>query len=207
MIEIKALILGWLLGLLSPAIIEAIKNGHRRNKLKKGINAELLDRKGIMTALTWTINKHTGNLTNEFLDWFEKNGEISVATALTPALLTQLRAIPENNRYRLCYPNGNEGGGLGIIEYDLPLLNSHLHELIILDIETQGRLLGILKNLNMFNQLVLRLRSKLEMTFDSSITDTNHDRINHDLNEGYKTLAKRARTIVDLISEHLMIDV
>ena len=69
--KILTLLLGWLLGLLSPALHERIRRGYRRSELSKALHAELSERRFDMAKVAFLFQTRKGSLPDDFLAWME----------------------------------------------------------------------------------------------------------------------------------------
>ena len=199
------IIFGWLLGLLAPSIVERIRRLYRTNDLIDAINAELHEHTYLMAIVAYQLNKYSGKLTDEFLDWFESivtNYKGEEPSKSIEEIIPLLREIPQAKRYDEFHPNGDDGKGVGLMEYNLPLLNIHLNEIALLPIKSQTSLLRILKKQGLYNQRVVFLKQQLEKTF-SPLSDTNHEIVLKTLKAGYLDLAKDSKKIAELASQQV----
>ena len=62
-------ILGWLLGLLAPTIVDAIRDKRETKTIKATLFAELQELKYRLVLLVYRIESKHGNLNKEFFQW------------------------------------------------------------------------------------------------------------------------------------------
>lgn len=194
---------GWLLGLLAPAIVEKIRQRYRTKSLKAAMAAELHELQYLMALVSYKLNDYSGLLTDEFLGWLDvilQNYKGDEPAESMRQLLPRLREVSAADRYATSYPRGDEGRGVGLIEYNLPLLSAHVNELLIMPLDFQTWALRITKKLDMLNQRSVHLQKKLDETFNPALSAQNHDNLVADLKAGYKDVATQAKKIADLIS-------
>ena len=69
MVNMSDMIIGWLLGLLSPVIVDAIKNGREVTKTYVAIKSELNEVAYRMVLASYATSTHLGTANHEFLKW------------------------------------------------------------------------------------------------------------------------------------------
>lgn len=195
--------IGWALGLLSPMIIEKIKRHYKLKELRKAIQNELDELQYVLALTAYRLHDHNGELTDEFLNWFENtisnyNGDEPKENFME--LLPTLRNVPESERFSVIYPDGRNNIGVGLISQITPLLDAHINDIASMPLIYQSRLLRVKKRLHSYNQNVTFLQKKLDDTFNESLSEYNHANIRHDIRNGYKNIAKMARITADLCS-------
>src|SRR5215831_14541579 len=67
--EVLVLLAGWLLGLLSPQIVETIGRRYRRPELMRSIYVELDELRYKLLTIRCMIRQHYGTLDREFVTW------------------------------------------------------------------------------------------------------------------------------------------
>lgn len=192
----EQLMLGWLLGLLSPAVVEEIRRRRRLRLLEQAMAQELHEVQYMMALKAFIIRQRSAKLDNEFLSWFEQ-----IAASYTGqepskdfiALAQALRSVPANQR----------GGfdpkkGLTLTEGCAPLLSTHTNEIALFPIPSQKLLLNVSKEIGFYNQHVAYLRRLFDKTFDN-LSEINRKNIQQNLEDGYEFLAQRSVRIANAI--------
>jgi len=86
-------------------------------------------------------------------------------------------------------------------EHSLPFLDAQTTDVGLLSMKRKQGVWRIKMHLDLFNQQIPFLRSQFDRTFDDSLSDTNREGIQTNLNVGYKRLEEKARLIAELISQ------
>lgn len=200
--ELAALLLGWLLGLLSPLIVDAVK--HRRDVSQGRIailselselaivlamagyracqEAGLLDRGSLLWArgiVSFSGDRHRGFL--ETIDEMLKYTDEQLA-AVAAHCATSARTSPMLQ----CYP--------------APLLDSRVAALWTFETDFQRRLLAVRRNLSLLDETVVQLRQYFRMTFEDH-SQGNRSRIDANIRQLYENYFERAKIITQQIAE------
>ncbi len=201
--QVLLIVCGWLLGLLSPAIVEQIRKNYRRAELTAAILVELHELQYKVALVAYRLNCHNQTLTDEFLNWIErivinykgpnpKDGMLEMIAGLQKA--------EQDQRARVLAFLRKPGKGVGMVQYSLSFIDAHLGEIALYPIPFQMGIVHIREQLNMYNQRIVIQQRYLEKTFDSSLSDDNRAAIVDDLESGYLDLAGRTRQIADAIA-------
>ena len=70
--EVAYILLGWLLGILSPGIINYISNYYKKNTLQRIIIGDLKDLKKRLVLLPYKINSNYGTVDKELFIWIKE---------------------------------------------------------------------------------------------------------------------------------------
>jgi len=71
-VNIFYLLLGWLLGILSPLIIDRVKRHHQKEEFKKGLLVELEDVRYRLAGAVYLISYRFGIYNRDLLNWMHK---------------------------------------------------------------------------------------------------------------------------------------
>ncbi len=193
----EQLLLGWLLGMLSPAIIEEIRRRRRLNRLQRAIALELHELQFQMAMHSFVFRQRNATrLDDDFLRWLEatikayKGNEPSESFL---ALISALLAVPIHQR-----GHRDPKRGLSLSEANAPLLNIHTSEIALFPVQSQAVLLNISQQVSFFNQQVSGLRRMFDRTFDN-LSNTSRENVLQNLEEGYQHLADRALLLAKII--------
>ena len=200
--SILSLILGWLIGIFSPGIVERIRRERRRRDLVRSILSELTSLQYMMAIVAYRLRSKLATVTDEFLDWLApivahydgpekpKGQEERVA---------KVREISQQQRREVDLYIESEGRGLTLKQYSLPFLQSVSNELPICSLDFQRRVLHVKGRLDVFNQHVSFLQAQYMKTFE--VTGKNYEAVTTNLSEGYSQLAEIAKGIANAIAE------
>lgn len=202
--SILALILGWLLGMLSPVIVDAIKSQRDARLGRAAIENELLEFASVLLAASFRIHGSSGQINRSFLEWLESKCEADSGNgrnAKRLAFARQILLLPDdqivNASQRLAAADGKSPR---LQKYPLPLLDHRISALHALDADTQVRILQIKRNVTLLDAIVDQSHEFFRMTF-SQISDQNHDLVRDNLWQTHNEYAYRAKLIVDQIHE------
>jgi len=198
------LFLGWLLGLLGPAIQERIKLHYITERIIAGIISELTELREHCSTLTVTIEAKAGRLTKELLSWqrtFQGERPLPPPLDQLSEVTQRLEQVDETvfNQLaaRLKMP---PGGGINLKELALPYTQTKLTDLELFSENGRIRILEILSRIRIFNQQVEESRFFFKLTFDASLSQTNHASASAQVQAAYNAASTQSRLIVELIT-------
>lgn len=194
----EQLFLGWLLGLLGPAIIDNIRRKRRIRALKESLALELHELQYTMTVKALVFRMRSGKADTVFFRWCDevmnryKGQEIDARLHESVKGILQLgpKNIPATDLKR----------GLALSDATASLLNVHTNEIAQFPIPVQAWLLKIVRELGYFNHQVVDNRRMFDRTYENQ-SPHNMQLIRTNLEEGYAGLDDRAVTIAKLIGK------
>lgn len=192
----EQLLLGWLLGMLSPAITEEVRRRRRLDRLQRAMALELHELQYQMAMKSFLLRQRKGRLDDDFLRWFDRTIKAYRGDELREpflALVPTLLSLPLQQR-----GNHDPKRGFSLSEANAPLLDIHTVEIALLPVQSQAVLLNISQQLSFFNQQVSHLRSMFDRTFDN-LTNTSRENVLLNLEEGYQQLGDRAFSVAKII--------
>ncbi len=204
--DIWMLIIGWLLGLLSPSIVLGIRNEYKRREVRSGIESELKELLNRMATVVSIIALRFGRYDKELVEWliplFEGYKGVNPSENILQLLKKQQKLDDKQFAEIVAYEKVDSELGLAVKKYKLPYLESKIGELSIFSEKSQRQALEILTNLHLFNEEVEEARFYFKLTYDSGISEENHLRASEGGNASYRNIGKRARIIVDRIKKY-----
>lgn len=207
--EIQAvlmLILGWLLGLLSPSIINYIQDKKKATKIKKSLLSEIEECQINMANIAYLIeSKYVAinhKLFDDLINIYENyNGINNYNDKLTR--FKELKELPkeELEKYskKLLYENMDKS--LSFKKYDLPYLKSRMNDISLLDENVQSNLLQLNFKLNLFNSEVEESKFHYQLTFSSEISEENQEINKQILKEKQLVILGQIKKIITLITK------
>lgn len=144
--EALFVILGWLFGLLSPAVVSEIGKGYKRKSLKIVIKNELNNLSFRLTGSYYLIQTHLGIKDKSSVAWvkriYEKHKEDCPEDILEG--LDKILKFPEEEFKALQNVfKATENIGLGLKKFSLPFTESILENIEIFDSKFQKDILNI----------------------------------------------------------------
>jgi hypothetical protein len=210
-IELPALLLGWLLGLLSPAIIEAIRVKYRRRDLAAAIRAEAQDLQYRAASMSFILAKQSGDLTREYLVWLKpklaqyKGNEPVQAVR---EIVEKLVEAPDQDLLAVAiHMRAEKGIGLSLKRIRASLIEASMASIVHFPPEYQLRIHEFRNQLDVLNQEIEATRESLWMTYDSSLSKENHERIEEDLVRKYNFVRGISMRVADRLQAIIDFDV
>lgn len=203
---ILMLILGWLLGLLSPSITNYIQEKQKSKKIKKSILAEVEECQMNMANIVYLIESNYITTNHSLLDYLipiyeNYNGINDYRNTLSR--LKKLRDLPEEKLEIVSQKNlyENFDKSLSFKKYDLPYLKSKINDISLLEEDFQKNLLQLIFKLNLFNSEIEESKFHYQLTFSNEISDENHEINKKTLKERQLVILNQTKQIITLITK------
>ena len=200
--KLAFLALGWLLGLLGPIVVDAIKRRRENTLGRAAILNELTELSGILATAAYGARMRLGTADRKFLEWLKITLEQHATTPrlqeFVPRLRTQLSWTDEQLRAVAEHMSADEGKGTMLQHYPVPLLDARVSALWSFDTSFQRQLLELRRDVAILDDLVDRSRKYFDMTF-TKLEGNNHQLVTENLTQTYALYADRAMAIVDQI--------
>lgn len=200
--KLAFLTLGWLLGLLGPVIVDAIKRKRENALGRAAILSELTELAGVLSTAAYGARMRLGTVDRQFLEWLKSALEQCATTPkfqeFIPRLRAQLSWTDDQLRAVAQHMSADDGKGTVLQYYPIPLLDARVSALWSFDTSFQRQLLEIRRNFAILDDVVDRSRKYFDMTF-TKIEGNNHELVAANLTQTYEVYAERAMIIVDLI--------
>jgi hypothetical protein len=197
------LILGWLLGILSPLIVERVRKQYQTNEVKQGIITELKETRSRLAAKVYLLASRLGRYDRNLLIWIsnalqEYEGS-EPKEELIQAIQNQLKLTDQQLSALAQTVKFKPGGGLSLKSYSLPFLNANLNLLSLFPIDFQTGILEIRAQIDLLNQEIEECRFFYGKTFDSGLSEENYHVIVDNTRAKYQLIESAARRIADSI--------
>ncbi|MEK7525435.1 MAG: hypothetical protein AAB561_00210 [Patescibacteria group bacterium] len=207
--DVLILILGWLLGLLGPVIVDAIKDKREAKAMKAALFSELHELQYRLMLSAYQIESRYGELNHEFFLWAQGilvgykgvNSSESLLKIIGPLLkLTdeQMKTYAQQTKQQ-----NQPISGLSLKKYSLSLLESYLSSLAKFDSKLRGHLLELKVHIAFINEVVDDARYYFRLSFQNNISPTNYDIANNNMIDSYKAYKSQARVAVEIIGKIL----
>lgn len=208
--ELLYLLLGWLLGLISPRIIDSIQAKYFRRDLARAIRSEAEDLQYRVAIMSFLLASKYGELSREYLVWlkpkllrYEGNEPVESIRKLAETL----HAAPDDQLVVLAaHMRAEEGKGLSLKTFSASLIEASLGSILHFSPEYQRRVHEFRNQLSVLNQEIERAIESLRMTYDSSISNENHVRLKADLVAKYQTIQGMCMRVADRLQAILEYD-
>lgn len=203
--KLLLVVVGWLLGLLGPAIVDRIRR-ERENKLgRAAILAELHNIGGVLAVAVHAVRMQDGTIDREHLQWLKDcvdSGERSSDFSKWKASLAKQLELSDADIVNLNYAalaKKKDGKSSVMQKYPVPLLDSRVSALWSFDTDFQLRLLDIRQLMHRLDDLVERSRKLQDMTF-TNLSDANRPLVEGNIEQTATFYGETAKRVVDKIA-------
>ena len=200
--DILFVVLGWLLGTLTPGVTEAIRRPKRRDEIFAALRSEFVEIRYKLALVAHNMRARTGTMSHGSLALvrpiimgYEGNSTDGALRESVTKLLSQGEGA------YIALHNTRKGQGSPYpVRYESPFLEAHLHDLGLLSPKVQETILRLRAEFHLFNEQVDQVRQAHDRSF--TIADkTNHALNNQNYEAGLEKLAYRAETVIREIDD------
>ncbi|WP_026437760.1 hypothetical protein [Acidovorax sp. JHL-9] len=200
--KLVLLLLGWLLGLLAPVIVDSIKR-RRENKLgRAAIRVELIQLRERLIIAAHSADDHLGTQTKEKIRWTLERLHAREDDKIRPALEMRINQADAEFNALVAYLAGKGNQSIRLQNYGTPLLDARVSALWSFNTEAQRLLLQLKTEMGFLDDAVTQSRFFNELTF-KELPSLNHQIAVQSVREYIDTYAQRARKAVELIDRFL----
>jgi hypothetical protein len=194
---------GWLLGLLSPRLIDAIAKRYRRDEIKRGLREELIELRVRLAMLAARVAMRNGTITRDLVKWQlpiirDYKGFYSDPKALE--MLTKAADMTDAQLQAASALLRKEGSSLGLKKFRAPFLEAHLADLHLFPIEVERQARELEARLCLLNEDVDQTWYFFTKTFDTSLDPNNLALIRQNLEDVSTAIGPRAKALADGIT-------
>ncbi|MEJ1162338.1 hypothetical protein V9K97_01470 [Variovorax sp. CCNWLW186] len=194
------LLLGWLLGLLSPVIVDGIKR-RRDNKMgRAAIRVELRQLRERLVMAAYGVEDHLGTQTKEKIRWALEHLSNREDDKIRSAMEMRLNLSDEQFAAVASHLAGEGNQSIRLQNYATPLLDARVSALWSFGTEAQRTLLELKTAMGFLEDAVDQSRYFNELTF-KDLPSVNYDIAVKSVDEYFALYAKRARRAVELIDK------
>lgn len=205
---ILVLMVGWILGLVSPQLSDFIQRPYRRRDLKRSIFIELEGLRPKLAANVYQVAQRDGKVDRALLEWAEpimhaEKGDRTIqliAQAITKLLAQSTEQVQASSQYLAAQ---NIGTALNFKNLSLPFITSQLSSLSLFSPEFQRLVLKILARLEVINEEIAHAWFSYSKTFDSSLSAKSSAAVTQNMQQSYEFIAALSRNLIDDV-DHLL---
>ncbi|MFX0090795.1 MAG: hypothetical protein ACFFBD_03445 [Candidatus Hodarchaeota archaeon] len=206
--EILYILFGWLLGLLSPLIVDLVKKHYKKNEIRAGIIAELDEIRARLIGAAFLLTPRYGTYDRDFINWMLPIIRDYSGTYFSQEVIERFEAISryDDNQFQawaLTQRREAETRGMNLKTYSSPYIDSTIHSLSSFNAEFQKRLMEIKSQIKILNEEVETSTYYFRMTFDGSLTDENQRIIRENLSSNYTNICGTYRRLADKIGDFI----
>ena len=200
--QILFLVLGWILGLLSPVVVDALTKKRRQAEARQGVLVELGELKLGLASDTFALAGSIGAWDREYLTWLKAVLESSRGAhdEERRQLLETVTGLLGLDDQQLAATARNAGlpATPALRKHHLPYLESKLETLASLRPEALRQLLEVKAQIGVINELLDDIRFCLGKSFDS-LPPSTRQAIDASLQTSYRAVVRSSRQAADLI--------
>lgn len=197
--------LGWLLGLLAPIIVDAIKTKYRNSEIRIAILAELNEARYRLGGTVYLIESRFGTFDRKLLEWIVpilENYKGPNPTALLAESIRKQLSLDDAQLAALArQAKAEPGGALAVKKCHVPYIDSRLAELGAFDEAAQALILDIRAKIDQINEEVDQERYYFQLTYQPGITEENHRLASESVANCYRNIGQMARLIIERINQ------
>lgn len=203
-VDVLSIILGWLLGILSPVIVSRITRQYKRDDLYKGIMKEVDHIRERLLGNMHLLSHRTGSFDREIAKWLlEKYGELKTVNSNILESYKKILAADdaEFDAYKYHFLKSQDTG-LTLQKFQLTFVNIHLLEFSLFSSEFQTEVFELKTRLEFLNSEIALAEKYFFMTFDSGLSQENLEIVKTDLTNKYlhiETMIKRVVEQIEII--------
>jgi hypothetical protein len=195
--------LGWLLGLISPKIVEAYRRPQHRAELRRSLIAELRGKQVQLLASVYQLRARVGHVDRKFLNWFQDHWGSAGADPQYEELEQLMAKIANLNDHELAafvaQGKSTAPNSLSLKTHHLPFLEANLGAATMFKKMFHQRLLDIWSRIQQINEEIEQAKFYFKTTFDSSLSRENYRIICKNLEDSYQTIARFSERVIEKI--------
>lgn len=203
---ISGLIIGivaWLLGLLSVPIASRIMKSYRRNDIKLLVKSDLENLKDRLEGMCTTIDLRFGICDKKSFErmksTFDKSEEFFPDKPFKSSEINY-----EQYKEAMGSKEKSPFSFLNVKGFSLPLINTVLSDLSVLDLPYQKGILWILHRLNLLNDEISFSMSQATLTFNSETMNQSGEAIRKNIESSYIKIKEQSEDLVSYITKFLL---
>jgi hypothetical protein len=201
--KILLIILGWLLGILSPILQEKMQQKRNTKKISAAIITELNDLEYRLMFLAFGLFTHIGKMNKDFLSWaasVKENYSGPFVNEETNNAIVRLSALSDDEITRL-FPDRSQTKGLRMSKMMIPFTQSKVDSLTHFPTDFQKQIFSILSQLSYLNDNIDFSMEDFDRMLDPDIDRENWCILRDNIIERWQAMGNRARQIADKIKQ------
>ncbi|MBV8203151.1 MAG: hypothetical protein JOZ15_21255 [Acidobacteria bacterium] len=200
--QILFLVVGWILGLLSPVVAELFTKKRQLAELKRGLAVELGELRFGLATTSLAVAGSIGAWDREYLTWLKAvlDSYRGARDEDRRPLQTTVTGLLELDDQQLTAAGKAVGAPISpaLRKHHLPYLESRLDYVATLGPDAQRQLLEIQAQVGVINELLDDIRFCLGKSFDS-LPPSTRQAIDASLQNSYRAVLHSSRQAADLV--------
>ena len=187
--------LGWLGGVLSPALVEAIKRKHETTAVLSAIKTELNEVGYRLVLASYSIEQHLGTVDRIFLKWVQDSMVVYYGDEPTENIAKYVSAqLSWSDEQLAAYVANEAANGVKVIvvpKFAMPFSDTRVPGWHAIPPNVRLGLLAIHTDIELINDAVDQTRNYFNLTFAK--LESNHETVLQNLRGAYKQYGRRCR--------------
>ncbi|TMQ74070.1 MAG: hypothetical protein E6K81_01470 [Candidatus Eisenbacteria bacterium] len=202
--DLALLLVGWVLGIVSSPVTDAIRRRSAKQRLTRALRTEL---RSLQDTLAWAvvqIDRRRGVLTHSLLEVLMSTLQ---ASGQVPGQGKALKAIEGLLQLDELAPTANLApdptpprAPLSLRVFGVPFLDTHIHRLDLYALDTQRQLVEIHTGLAIYNQHADEATNYHQLSFAEGLAKDRLDALTLNLETSYQRAGERASDLVSRIA-------
>jgi hypothetical protein len=196
------LFVGWLLGLIGPAVVDSIRRKRENDLGRKAIRSELNELATTLALAAYTLRMDQRRVDRPFLEWLKNDLERHAPAGELQEMIPRLRTLLSMSAEDLQAVNAHVGlkpsKATLLQRCSAPLLESRVSALWSFDTAFQRALLDLKHEFSLLDDLVDRSRKYFDLTF-TKLEGGNYALVQENLEQASAEYRRRAERVVDKI--------
>lgn len=205
MIEVGYIVLGWLLGVLSPLFTRHGERARRRKEIGEGLRTEISELRVRLAMTTFLITLKYGEFDRAFLNWLKPYLEGYEGTYTDGTILKTLDTIlifsDQEIASYAALDRAKTEASLSLKKFRLPYVEANLGNLDLFSERTKLLMMETAAQIETINEEIDRIRFYYGLTFDSTLTGENHYRARQNITESSRNVARTGRIVLNKLPE------
>lgn len=200
----RDLIIGWVLGVFSPLVVDGVQKRIRARRFERTFRAELAELQIKMAMVAQTLYSHLCIFDRSFLVWLTDIVDRHEGPERLPQMVDSLKNLltrPDQEILAVYKAKRTESKCRQLSTYSLPFFSAQVQLLSECPIDFQKRVIQIQTQLDQYNSDAEKVDELIKMSFDTSIVGENRKAIEGNLEDAYQRSARRAERIAKLIGD------
>ena len=198
--QITLFILGWLGGVVSPAVVEAIKTRRETSAVLGAVKTELNEVAYRLVLASYSVENHLGTTDRAVLKWVQDSMVLYHGTepkeSIANYITTQL-SLPDEALAAFVASNAAQGvEALVLPKFTLPFVDARVPGWHNVPASVRLELLAIHADMRLLNDAVDQSRTYFNLTF-SKLEGRNETAVTQNLRGAYKQYGKRSHLAAD----------
>lgn len=203
--EVGYILLGWLLGVLSPLITRHGERNRRKKEIGEGLRAELSEFRVRLAGMAFLVTLRFGTFDRAFIKWLLPLFQSYRGAHPTKEFRDTLEKLSGHSDAEIqtfaVMGKANEDRALSLKRFVLPYLEANMGNLDLFSERAKLLALEVSAQVAAINEETEQVRFYYGLTFDSSLTTRNHEIVNASIASSSLNVCRTGREVLAKLDE------